>query len=432
MMILKRAGVAVGILAFCILSLVGTLSMTRGTPVSYVLAPDDRSGPPSVSDSLFARTIELFTGAHLSPGNRVEVLANGVGTYPKLWRDIRAAQHTITVQMYYSMPGAIADSMAVFLRERARAGVRVRLLLDAFGSGPLTNEWVEGLRGDGVLVAWLRPVHWYTLHKAAQRSHARIVVVDGRVGYTGGFGLADYWQGSGHAKDQWRETNVRFEGESVAQLQAAFTAGWAEATGELLTGDAFFPPATFRPVGTVNGAVLHTEPTLGSTEAERFLALTIAGARKSLYIANSYFVPDDDFRGLLLRSAKRGVDVRVLTAGPETDIQTTYYAGRARYEELLAGGVRVYEYLPTMMHAKTIVVDGVWMTIGSMNFDNRSMAFNNESNFIALDRTVGATMDSLFFDDLKHSKEIDLDEFRRRPWYHRPLELGATLLSRVL
>jgi cardiolipin synthase len=432
MVIVKRIGVLVGILAFFALSLAGTLSMTRGTPVTYVLAPDDRTGPPPVSDSLFARTIELFTGAHLSPGNRVEVLANGVGTYPRLWKDIQSAKQAITVQMYFSLPGAIADSMAMFLRERARAGVRVRLLLDAFGSGPLDKEWIERLRRDGAIVAWLRPVHWYSLHKAAQRSHARIVVIDGRVGYTGGFGLADYWQGNGHAKDQWRETNVRFEGESVGQLQAAFAAGWAEATGELLTGDALFPPASFRAVGTVDGAILHTEPTTGSTEAERFLALTIAGARKSLYIANSYFVPDDDFRRLLLRSAKRGVDVRVLTAGPETDVRTTYYAGRSRYEELLAGGVRIYEYLPTMMHAKTIVVDGVWSTVGSMNFDNRSMAFNNESNFIALDRTVGATMDSLFFADLEYSKEIHLEEFRRRPWYHRPLELGATLLSRVL
>jgi cardiolipin synthase len=432
MMIFKRAGVALGILVFCVLSLVGVLSMTRGTPVSYVLAPENRDGPPAVSDSLFARTVELFTGAHLSPGNRVEVLANGIGTYPPLWRDLRGAQRTITMQMYFSKPGAIADSMAGFLRERARAGVRVLLLLDAFGSGPLGDEWVEGLRSDGVAVAWLRPVHWYTLHKAAQRSHARVVVVDGRIGYTGGFGLADYWQGNGHAKDQWRETNVRFEGESVAQLQAAFAAGWAEATGELLTGEAFFPPAAFSSPGTVHGALLHTEPTVGSTEAERFLALTIAGARRTLYIANSYFVPDDDFRGLLIRSVRRGVDVRILTAGPETDIQTTYFAGRARYEELLEGGVRIYEYQPTMMHAKSIVVDGIWSTVGSMNFDNRSMAFNNESNFVAYDRTVGATMDSLFLDDLKYSKEIDLAEFRRRPWYHRPLELGATLLSRVL
>jgi cardiolipin synthase len=211
-----------------------------------------------------------------------------------------------------------------------------------------------------------------------------------------------------------------------------FAAGWAEATGQLIVGDLFFPPASFAQRGSVQAAVFNSVPTVGSTPAERFLALSITGARRTLYISNSYFVPDDDFRSLLVRAAKRGVDVRVLTAGDQTDVKTTLYAGRARYSELLSNGVKIYEYIPTMMHAKTFVVDGIWSTVGSLNFDNRSLVFNNESNVVALDEVVGASLDSLFLDDLRYAKEIKLPEFKRRPLGEQLIEWGANTLQRVL
>ena len=427
---IKRVAAVLGVLTVLAFALIGVLTVTRGTPVRRVLAiGDDRL--PGVRDSVFVRTIELLAGMKVEPGNNVEVLANG-SVYPRLWADIASAKQTITVQMYFSKPGAVADSFAKYLADRARAKVRVLVLLDAFGSQELAGKWAEGLKRAGVEVAWLRPLHWYTLHRAATRSHVRVVVVDGRVGYTGGFGIADYWLGNGHAENEWRESNARFEGPTVAQLQAAFTSGWAEATGELITGDLFFPPQSFAEVGTVRASLLHFIPTVGSTPAERFMALSITGARRTLYVSNSYFVPDDDFRRLLVRAAKRGVDVRILTAGDKSDVKTTLYAGRARYAELLKGGVRVYEYQPTMMHAKTFVVDGVWSTVGSLNFDNRSLVFNNESNIVALDERVGATLDSLFLDDLRYSKEIRLDEFERRSWGEKLLEWGANTLQRVL
>ena len=428
--VLKRLAVVIGVLVVLAFALIGALTVTRGSPVRRVLSMNQEQ-LPSVRDSLFLRTLELFAGMQIEPGNKLEVLANGA-TYPRLWDDIRSAQQTITVQMYFSKPGAVADSMAKILAEKARAKVRVLLLLDAFGSQGLKGAWADNLKRAGVEVAWLRPLHWYTLHKAAQRSHVRVVVVDGRIGYTGGFGLADYWLGDGRSEDEWRESNARFEGPSVAQLQATFSSGWAEATGELITGELFFPPRAFAEVGTIEAGVLHSVPTIGSTPAERFLALSITGARRTLYISNSYFVPDDDFRDLLVRAAKRGVDVRVLTAGDKSDVKTTVYAGRARYPELLKSGVRVYEYVPTMMHAKTFVVDGVWSTIGSLNFDNRSLVFNNESNIVALDEGVGATLDSLFLEDLRHSKEIKLAEFEQRSLVEKMLEWGANTLQRLL
>ena len=433
MKLASRIGVVVLGALLALLALVGILPLPRGTPVRMVIALGDHDGPPPVTDSLFARTLELYTGVHIEPGNRVEELLNGNGTYPRLWRDIASARQTLTVQMYYALPSGVADTMQKYLMERARAKVRVLLLLDAFGSQDLKEDWRDSLRAAGVQVGILRKLRWYSLHNASDRSHVRAVVVDGRIGYTGGFGLADYWLGDGRTDGHWRETNVRFEGPAVAQLQSAFAAGWAEANGELLTGDLFFPRPTFtQPAGTAQAGLLFTAPTSGSTPAERFLALSIAGARKTLYIANSYFVPDDDFRELLVHAAQRGVDVRVLTAGEKTDVTTTWYAGRARYEELLKAGIRIYEYIPTMMHAKTMVVDTLWSTIGSMNFDNRSLAFNNESNLVMLDGTVGAQLHRSFLEDLRFSKEIRLDEFRRRPWTMKMKERGASLLSRVL
>ncbi|HEY6089212.1 MAG TPA: phospholipase D-like domain-containing protein [Gemmatimonadaceae bacterium] len=432
MSLIKYTAIAALILLMLVMMLIGILSVTHDSPVKSVIAEGDKDGPPSIEDPLFARSMELFTGTHIDVGNKVEILLNGDGTYPRLWEDLASAQRTITVQMYYSQPGKVADSMAKYLIDRAKHKVRVLLLMDAFGSQPLKKQWLQSLKDAGVEVVWLRPLRWYTLQKAAQRSHVRVVVIDGRVGYTGGFGLADYWLGDGHHEDQWRETNVRFEGATVGALQATFAAGWAESTGELLTGDMFFPNQSFADIGDVQAGLMHTIPSTGSTPAERFLALSIAGARKTLYISNSYFVPGENFMQLLLAAARRGVDVRVLTVSEKTDVKTTWYAGRTYYEKLLEGGVKIYEYEPTMMHAKALVVDGMWASVGSMNFDNRSMSFNDESNLIALDRRVGAQMDSIFMNDIKSSKEIKLEEFKRRPLSGKILEWGAQKLRRVL
>ncbi|MEP6732681.1 MAG: phospholipase D-like domain-containing protein [bacterium] len=432
MLRVKRVSVVLGVLLVGALALVGVLSITRGTPVQAVVVVGGKNGPPRLDDSLFTQTVELYTGLHLTKGNSAQIALNG-GTYPQLWRDLRSARHTITVQMYYSQRGAVTDTMTAILMERAKAGVRVLFVLDAFGSQNLKQAWADSLIAAGVEIGVLRKLHWYSLHNATDRSHVRVVVVDGEVAYTGGFGLADYWLGDGKHKGQWRETNVRFEGPSVMGLQAAFAAAWAECTGELIFGDTFFPKTAFQDVdGGVTGGVFFASPTTGSTPAERFIALSIASARKTLYVSNSYFVPDDDFRRLLLDARKRGVDVRILTVSKETDVKTTWWAGRSRYEELLKGGVRIYEYQPAMMHAKTFNMDGMWGSIGSMNFDNRSLAFNNESNFVFMDRGLGAQMDSIFMDDLSRAEEILLPEFQKRPAYRRVIENAAALLSRLL
>ena len=422
--------VAGGLLLF--LAFIGLLYSTRGTPITSVRNVGGEAGAPAVADRRFLATMELLTLANLVDGNALELMINGDQTYPRLFDDLRSAQRSITLQFYFMNPGVLADSVKKTVIERARAGVRVLFLHDAFGSQNLSSAYLDSLRDGGVEVATFRPVHWYSLHKAQSRSHIRVVAVDGAIGWTGGFGIDDKWLGDGRTNGSWRDTNIRFQGPAVMQLQAAFAAGWAEATGSLITGDVFFPRDGFSADGAARAALLHTAPTIGSTAAERLLAVSIAAARRTLYISNSYFVPDDDFRRLLVEAARRGVDVRILTTSDETDIKTTWLAGRSHYEELLEGGVRIYEYQPTMMHAKTFVADGLWGSVGTANFDNRSLVFNDESNLLAYDERLGAQLDSIFTEDLRFSTEITLEAFRRRPWTNKVAEFTAGLFGRIL
>jgi cardiolipin synthase len=410
------------------LALVGFLHLTRGTAVRHVRGVAADGAPISVSEPEFPLMATMATGAWLAPGHHVDVMLNGDGTYPRLWEDLRSAQRSITLQMYYGAPGRMADMLGQILRERAQAGVRVFVLYDAFGTVDMPVNHRDELRAAGITVEPFRPIRLSTLHLAQNRSHVRGIVIDSRVGWTGGFGIDDKWLGDGRSNGSWRETNVRFEGPAVRQLQAAFAAAWVEATGVMFTGRATLQPV---PHGATAG-LLYTSPTLGSTAAERFFALSIAGAKKTLYITNAYFAPDRNFIGLLAAAARRGVDVRILTAGARTDVNVVRLAGRASYDTLLTAGVRVYEWQPTTLHAKTFVVDGEWSTVGSMNFDNRSMALNDEATLMVLDRTAGQNMERIFLDDLRHAEEVTLATFRKRSWLRRIAEWGANFLTRLL
>jgi cardiolipin synthase len=345
-----------------------------------------------------------------------------------MWEDLRSAQRSITLQLYYGAPGRMARTIGEILRERLAAGVRVFILYDAFGTVDIPASELEALRAAGANIEPFRPIRLSRLHLAQNRSHVRGIVIDGRIGWTGGFGIDDKWFGDGHTNGAWRETNVRFEGPAVRQLEAAFAAAWAEATGVLFTARLTAESHD----GGLTAGLLYTTPTLGSTAAERFLALSIAGARKTLYITNPYFVPDANFIELLAATARRGVDVRILTGGQKTDTNFVRMAGRGTYDALLNAGVRVYEWQPTTLHAKTFVVDGEWSAIGSMNFDNRSMALNDESTLMVLDRALGAQMIRLFLDDLQHATEITAAEFRQRSWRDRLAARAANLLTRIL
>ncbi len=422
--------VLVGVLVVAF-AVIGVLYITRGTPVTHVRALGDADGPPAVADKQFRRTIELLAKMELVGGNEIQLLLNGE-TYGRLWEDLRGARQSITLQLYYLNPGSLADTLKSILLERAASGVRVLFLADAFGGSGMPDEYFDELEAGGVTVAKFRPPQWWKLDKVAHRSHIRVVVIDGAIGYTGGFGLDDKWIGDGRTRG-WRDTNVRFRGPAVMHLQATFAAGWAEATGALLLGEMFFPHEEFDiEVGEYYAGVLHMAPTIGSTAAERFLAASIAGARKSLYVTAAYFVPDDDFRRMLKSAVQRGVDVRVLAASEKTDVPVTRYAGRSNFEELLESGVKIYEYQPSMVHAKTMVIDGIFSTVGTMNFDNRSLAFNDETNLVALDTRLASQLERVFLEDLGYAKQITLEEFRRRPVTQKIKERASRMLSRIL
>lgn len=383
------------------------------------------------SDPAFETTLALYTRTRIEPGNTVRVLLNGDSTFAALWRDLRAARRTIAVQNYFARPGAVMDTLTSVLSERAHAGVDVRLLLDAHGSKEITAAWRDRLRANGVSVTMLRPLAWQTLYRAGYRSHVRVVAIDDSIAYTGGIGFADTWLGDGRTHEQWRETNVRVEGPAAAQLRALFATYWFEATRELLPGIAVHRATGVRD-GGVRAGVFSTSATSGPTAAVPFLALAVAGAERRLHIASSYFVPNEEQRGLLIDAARRGVDVRVVTAGRSTDVKTARFAGRYTYGEMLRAGVRIYEYEPTMMHAKTFSVDGVWASIGSMNLDERSTAFNDDAGVIVFDRGVVAQLDSAFADDLRFAHELTLAEFERRDVATRSLEWFAMLFSKML
>jgi cardiolipin synthase A/B len=423
---------AVAVVAIILLLLltIGFLYVTHGTPVARVRAIGDRAGPPAAGEPLFRETMELMTGTPMSNGNQVTVLDNGRETYPALFADLRSARSTITIQLYYCANGVLADTLKTILIDRATHGVRVLFLVDAIGSN-FSDDYEDALEKAGVDVRVFRPVRFHSLHKISQRAHLRVIVVDGKIGYTGGFGIDDQWLGDGVSRG-WRDTNVRFTGPAVLQLQAIFASSWAETSGTLLTGDVFFPLRNQFPGGGHVAGLMHATPSIGSTKAERFYALSIASARKTLFLTNAYVVPDDDFRLLLIRAARRGVDVRILLPGDSNDVKTVMYAARHRYEELLAGGVHIYEYQPKMIHAKTFVVDGVWSQVGSLNFDNRSIAFNEESSLMILDRGIGARLDSLFLRDLQHSTRIELAKFKQRGFKERLFENIDNLFSRLL
>jgi cardiolipin synthase len=390
----------------------------------------DPAGLPSFTDPGFVRTAAAVAEVPMAGGHDVRVLSNGDETYAALLDDLATAGHSITMQMYYGRPGTVADAVLRVLVERARQGVLVHFMYDAIGTDRIPEEYRRDLTDAGVHLAVFRPFRWRDLGRLGHRAHTRVVVVDGRIGYTGGFGLDDKWLGDGRRRGEWREMNVRFTGPAVAQLQAAFLEEWAEATGELLIGSSLFPAAPSG--GDHTAGLLHSLPGAAPSPAERALALSIASARRTLYISNAYFLPNAGFRELLKAAARRGVDVRVLTNGRETDNSLTQLAARSLYEDLLAADVRIFEYQPTMMHAKTLVADGIWSSIGSMNFDNRSLALNSETTLLVLDRRIGAVMDSLFREDLQLSEEILPERFGRRAWPQRLLERAAGLIARAL
>lgn len=404
----------------------------RGTEIKNIRMMGEDQRDFCVRSEDFSENFKLLANTVLWPNNDVELCLNGEQTYDRLFEDLSRAERLVTWHVYFFKEGELAERLAEVLIERARAGVRVLFLFDYFGSFGVGDEYKKRLRDGGVEVAVFRPLAWNTFYKLQQRMHIRSVVIDGNTAWTGGFGLADEWRGCGRAPEEWRDTNVRFCGPAVDQLQASFVANWAEATGDLLMGDEIFKLDSETRCGDMTAGVMYATPSLGSTTSERFFMSSIAGARDTLYITNPYFVPALSMSSALGEAVERGVDVRVLNPGRNSDSRLAFWASRSQYRRLLSRGVRIYEYTPCMVHAKSIVVDQVWSSVGTVNFDNRSMMLNDEVAIVVKNEQFGTRLHDVFLEDLKYAEEVSMEDVESRGPVARFVEGIGWILSRFI
>jgi cardiolipin synthase len=386
-----------------------------------------------VSDQ-FARTMGHLLGPPLVSGNRVQALLNGEQIFPAMLAAIDAAQRSISFESYIYWSGQIGLRFAQSLAQRAQAGVKVHVLLDWVGSEKIDPAYLALMKRAGVRVELYNEPAWYSVARLNNRTHRKLLVVDGRIGFTGGVGIADQWLGNGNTPDHWRDTHFRVEGPVVAQMQMAFLDNWIQATGEVPYGDDYFPPLS--PAGGEDGnlqaQVFTSSPGGGSESMQLMYLVAIASATRSLRLSMSYFVPDDVALATIVSAIERGVRVQIILPGPHMDVDVVRRASRASWGRLLEAGAEIHEFQPAMYHCKVMIVDERFVSVGSTNFDNRSLAVNDEANLNVLDEAFARRQVEIFEADLAQSRRITLDEWRARPWRERLLEQAASLLESQL
>ncbi len=381
----------------------------------------------SLADPAFQPTVEAFSGAPIIGHNRVDILLNGEETFPAMLQAVRSATRTLTFEAYIFHEGMVADQLVAAFADRCRAGVRAFILLDAHGSKGLPDRYRAVLREAGCALESFRPLRPWAAEESNKRNHRRVMVVDGRVGFTGGYGVDDTWNGDGRTKGRWRETNVRLEGPVVHQLQAAFLEHWGEVTGTLLGGADYFsyPPARAHD-GPVLAQVVRSSPLNDNFSMYGVFLQAVSAARRSIMLSTPYLIPDEQFITALDDAVRRGVDVRVLVPSVVNGSGVEYVtqaSQRDGFGPLVAGGIRLYEYAPALLHTKMMVIDGRWATIGSTNLDNRSMAMNDELNVVFYDESIAQRLEEIFQEDLSHAIAITADQLKERGWFGRFLGL---------
>jgi cardiolipin synthase len=386
---------------------------------SYDYKPDY-----GVDSAEFRRSLDVL-GTEMVPHNRATLLQNGDQFFPAMLDAIRSAQASVNMEMFIFDDGEVAGQFARALADKAREGVEVRLLIDGYGSN--LGDLEGPMKAAGVKVRVYKPLRIYTIYKIGNRTHRKILTVDGKVGFTGGVGIDDRWKGDARNPDEWRETMVKVEGPVVAQLQSIFMEDWVHTTGEVLHGAKQFPPLP--PAGEVLAQAIRASRSDPSSMAKLQYYMAIQAARRKIWIENAYFVPDRQIRRGLVAAVARGVDVRVLVPGRHIDVPIVRMASRFHYGELLDGGVKIYEYRPTMMHNKVMVVDGIWSTIGSINFVNRSMKKNAEANVAIYDRAFAELVETTIEADLAKSEEFTKQRWKKRGLLARVSETFFWLFS---
>ena len=366
------------------------------------------------NDPQFRRSLGVLLGPPIIEGNKAEVLLNGDQIFPAMLKAIREAQHSITFETYIYWSGTIGKEFTEALAERARAGVKVHVLLDWIGSIKVDEASVEEMRKAGVeLHRYHKPV-WWKLTRLNNRTHRKLLITDGRIGFTGGVGIADKWRGHGQDEDHWRDTHFRVEGPVVGQMQAVFNDNWTKATGVVLDGPDYFPALTAQ--GSMPAQMFSSSPTGGSESMHLMYLMAITAARHTIHLSNAYFVPDDLTVQALVAAAKRGVEVRIITPGKIIDSDVVRAASRERWGDLLKAGVKIAEYQPTMYHVKSLTVDSLLVSVGSTNFDNRSFSLNDEANLNVLDPDFAKQQEAVFNDDWNRARQVTLQQWESRPW----------------
>ena len=421
----KKKMFGIALLCF-VLGVAAALFATQtGTSEKTIDKPIERLY--DVRDPQFERAMSVLLGPPLLPGNQVEVLLNGDRIFESMLKAIRSAKKTITFETYIYWSESIGREFADALTERAKAGVKVHVLLDWVGSVKIEGKLLDEMKASGIEVERFHKPHWTHLPRLNNRTHRKILVVDGLVGFTGGVGIADQWRGDAQDADHWRDTHFRAEGPVVAQMQAVFGDNWTKATSRVLHGDSYFPAQQRR--GDLRAQMFSSSPTGGSESMHLMYLLAITAARTSIELSSSYFVPDELAVNALAAAAKRGVKVRIITPGTEIDSDVVRNASRARWGALLEAGIVIAEYQPTMFHCKVLVVDGLFVSVGSTNFDNRSFRINDEANLNILDAAFAKRQTEVFDADMKRAKVITFDAWKNRPLRQKAVEHLASLLG---
>ncbi|BDC38173.1 cardiolipin synthase [Paraburkholderia terrae] len=381
-------------------------------------------------DPQFIRSMGLLLGPPVTSGNRFEVLLNGDEIFPSMLEGIASAQKTITFETFIYWSGAIGEQIAGALSEKARAGVAVHVLLDWVGSQKMDRHYLQMLKDAGAEVIQYHKPHWTGLGRMNDRTHRKLLVIDGRIGFTGGVGIAQEW--TGHAQDDmhWRDSHFRVTGPVVGHMQAVFMDNWIKATGNVLHGPDYFPEAD--EVGDGLAHMFSSSPSGGSDDMQLMYLMAITAATDSIHLASAYFVPDKLTINAIVEAAKRGVDVRIITPGKHIDTHTVREASRACWGPLLEAGVQMFEYQPTMFHVKLLVVDDYLVSVGSTNFDSRSFKLNDEANLNIYDAAFARRQTQIFADDLAKSKRVTLDDWNRRPWTRKLVDRAVALLDSQL
>ena len=381
-----------------------------------------------IKQPAFAATLGAYTGTTVVGGNRVEILLNGEEIFPAKVALIRKARRTINYAQYVFEDGEPAREITEALAERCRAGVKVNVLLDAVGALAMPSQFRAEMTNAGCRVENYRPLSPFAIDRVNYRNHRRILVVDGLVGVTGGSGISGKWSGNGRQEGHWRDTDVLLEGPVVEQLQGAFAENWLEATGVAIGGPEYFPRRRLELKGAVDAQVVRSSPAGGSTSMYTMFLLALASAQHTIHITNPYFVPDDKMIDTLVGAAKRGVQVTLIIPGA-IDHNLVRQASRAEFGRLLKNDIQIYEYRPALLHAKTMVVDGIWATVGSTNLDHRSFALNEELNVAIYDPETAQRLERVFEQDLGNSRRVIYKDWKNRSLASRFLELLALPLK---